>query len=254
MAGSITLSGGSGTRIDWGDLAAVVDSDANFTVEMWLRFTSVVDEYCGGHAHTGSNTGWYVHAPGTSSMLSIWFDDARECQSGLAPSTATWYYVAFSHNATGNSVQAFYATDGDSSVTTGTLTSSVTGPTTSAGNVTVGAPSANANSSIDGNVAFMRVWNTTKDATALNAIFDKHITGDGSGAGLSGLVFNWDEDLDSPGTGVAAADFVDQASTSAAASTVATLTRSALSPTLTTYGAGTAIKTIIGGGIIEFQA
>lgn len=239
MAGSIDIDGAAGSRIDWGDLAAVPDN-ATFTHEIWFNSDSFAtdDRQLGGHGDSDANTGWFLRADLTTGVIRLRKNDAAGGDSGLDPATGTWYYVAFVHDSTGNTLQAYYATEGDSAVTVGTTTGSFTDPAASTGSVTIGAPNPNTSrTAFSGKIAFFRVWSSALSEANVNAVFKNHITGDGSGAGLSNLVFNWDSSFE--GTGVTAGDFVDQASTTAASAVAGTLARDASTPTLGTYGATT---------------
>lgn len=238
MAGSIDIDGAAGSRIDFGDIAAVPDN-ATFTVELWFNGDSFAadDLQLGGHGDSDANTGWFIRSDITTGIIRLRKNDAAGGDSGLDPTAGTWYYICFVHDSTANTLQAYYATEGDSAVTVGTATASFTDPSASTGAVTIGAPNPNTSrSGFNGKIAFFRVWNTALTEANTNAYFKNHITGDGSGAGLSGLVFNWDSSFE--GTGVTASDFINQVTTTAAGAVSGTLARDAATPTLGTYGAG----------------
>jgi len=188
----------------FGDLATVPSSDVDFTVETWNYFTSLAGfkEYVG---KATSTTGWYLLvAFGGGTNFQIAFDDARVASLGNTQVVNVWTYHCFVHNASANTVQGYYASEGGT-LTTGTLTSAIAGPTASTAAMRIGSQDAFPTDGGIVRLAVVRVWRAARSESELLAIWNKRFLP--NDAPYPDLAFVWDANLDA---GIAPLDHITQ--------------------------------------------
>jgi len=188
----------------FGDLATVPSSDVDFTVETWNYFTSLAGfkEYVG---KATSTTGWYLMvASGGGTNFQIAFDDARVASLGNTQVVNVWTYHCFVHNASANTVQGYYASEGGT-LTTGTLTSAIAGPTASTAAMRIGSQDAFPTDGGIVRLAVVRVWRAARSESELLAIWNKRFLP--NDAPYPDLAFVWDANLDA---GIAPLDHITQ--------------------------------------------
>ena len=150
----------SSQSMQWVDDALYPDSDIDFTLEFWLLNRTAVNAF-EPFASKGSDdptTGWYAfwEASGFTTPT-LQFDDARSAPNGIpSVSQNVWFYIAWVHSAAANTVQGYYATAGGP-LLTGTLTSSIAGPTGNTENLRLGGQVFG--SFCNNNFAMARYWN-----------------------------------------------------------------------------------------------
>jgi len=188
----------------FGDLATVPSSDVDFTIETWNYFTSLAGfkEYVG---KATSTTGWYLLvAFGGGTNFQIAFDDARVASLGNTQVVNVWTYHCFVHNASANTVQGYYASEGGT-LTTGTLTSAIAGPTASTAAMRIGSQDAFPTDGGIVRLAVVRVWRAARSESELLAIWNKRFLP--NDAPYPDLAFVWDANLDA---GIAPLDHITQ--------------------------------------------
>ena len=225
---------GPDASFDWGDLAAIPDSDVDFSIELWVRFTTLTASVTYSPLSKGNaTTGWFVGRNsdvGSGQFLLAFDGAARVAGAGLGPTINTWHYFCFVHRATADEVQGYSATRGDAALTVGTLTSSFAGPTTGSAVFAIGALISEADG-FDGEVALARIWNKALSTAELQQLWDTRVVG----KQFDNLVFNWDAAFDR-GTDVAVTDVYDQVSGTASSTKTGTPARSTQDPGLRIYG------------------
>lgn len=234
--GFVDLNGTDG--LTWANSPSIPDS-GEITVEMWFKNAGGGDCITKTASGSGGGNGWYWNP-----NFGFVCDDTAYRSSGAGYGSTVWQYGAFTRTSGGN-LQAYYAQSGDSSLTTGTLHSVSDSLTSNSGTLKIFRDTG------DWSVAVFRVWNRKLSTVELGAIWNKLITGDGTGDGLSGLAVNWSEELDSPGSGTSSGDFQDKAG-SRTNTVTSTPTRNTGGPDLTTYsggGGGVTVKTLAALGV-----
>lgn len=227
--------GGTDDYFHFGDLASIPDSDTDFTVEMWVKFDSFIGwtEFLS----KGSFTGWYMASEASdSNNIAMHFNDTVAVRTKAAASTGVWYYMAATHNAAANTATGYSGTTAGG-LDTPINATSVTGPTTTSENFAIGAVP----SFTDGcqcQIALVRVWNKELNGTEIGDYWNNHVT-----ETPANLVFNWDSIQE--GTGVTAADFINQVTGTSSTAVVGTPTRDSSGPNISSGSTGTVMSTEI---------